>query len=93
MSNLNIIIFILLSSSSSSSQGKLLYFDTTCGSKKKKKGRSEVLREEEFGSRSANTYLNSDKGHDSLRTLKECIGQTKLNLKIKTIKLLLYLMR
>jgi hypothetical protein len=51
---------------------------------KKKKGRREILWEVEFGSRSANTYLNSGKRHDALRTLKECIGQTKLNLEIKT---------
>jgi hypothetical protein len=36
-------------------------------------------------------YLNSGKGHDNLRTLKECIGQTKLNLKIKATKLSMYI--
>jgi len=70
-----------------------LYFDTTkYVVREKEKGRSEILWEAEFGSRSANTYLNSGKGHGSLRTLKECIGQTKLNLKIKATKLPLYLM-
>jgi hypothetical protein len=62
-----------------------------CGSRQKKE-RSEVLWEVEFGSRSENTYLCSGKGYDNLRTLKERIGQTKLNLKIKVTKLSLYLL-
>jgi hypothetical protein len=53
----------------------------------KNKERSEILWEEEFGSRSANTYLTPGKRNDSLRTLMECIRQTKLNLKIKATKL------
>jgi hypothetical protein len=60
--------------------------------REKEKGRSEILWEVEFGSRSANAHLNSGEGHDNLRTLKEFIGQTKLNLKIKATNLPLYLM-
>jgi hypothetical protein len=60
--------------------------------RKKKKKRSEILWDLEFGSRSTNTYLNSGKRNDNLRTLKECIGQTKLSPKMKVTNSPLYLM-